>query len=80
VSELGAAGIDRNRISFLALDEIAASRAGAVGCDIKQLPRVEIGLSDDRPAAGSHVCDLARGHCRVALTRSHGAGRVEWKP
>ncbi len=48
VSELGAAGIDRARISFLAQEEIAASRAGAVGCDIKQLPRVEIGLSDDR--------------------------------
>jgi hypothetical protein len=38
VSELGAAGIDRVRISFLAQEEIAASCAGAVGCDIKQLP------------------------------------------
>jgi hypothetical protein len=46
VRELGAAGIDRARISFLAQEEIAASRAGAVGCDIKQLPRVEMGLSD----------------------------------
>lgn len=48
VSELGAAGIDRSRISFLAREEIAASCAGAVGCDITQLSRVEIGLSDDR--------------------------------
>src|SRR3954471_21685752 len=48
VSELGAPGIDRARISFLAQEEIAASCADAVGCDIKQLPRVEIGLSDDR--------------------------------
>jgi hypothetical protein len=48
VRELGAAGIDRARISFLAQEEIAASCTGAVGCDIKQLPRVEIGLSDDR--------------------------------
>jgi hypothetical protein len=42
VKELGAAGIDRARISFLAQEEIAASCAGVVGCDIKQLPRVEI--------------------------------------
>jgi hypothetical protein len=48
VSELGVAGIDRARISFLAQEEIAASCAGAAGCDIKHLPRVEIGLSDDR--------------------------------
>ena len=38
VSELGAAGIDRARVSFLAQEEIAAPCAGAVGCDIKQLP------------------------------------------
>src|SRR3954451_23901321 len=48
VRELGTAGIDRARISLLAQEEIAASCASAVGCDIKQLPRVEIGLSDDR--------------------------------
>jgi hypothetical protein len=36
VRELGAAGIDRARISFLAQREIAASCAGAVG--IKPLP------------------------------------------
>jgi hypothetical protein len=48
LSELGSAGIDHSRISFLAQEEIAASCAGAVGCDIRQLPRVEIGWSDDR--------------------------------
>jgi hypothetical protein len=32
--------MDRARISFLAQEDIAASCAGAVGCDIKQLPRV----------------------------------------
>ena len=42
VGELGAAGIDRTRISYLAQEVIAASCAGAVGCDIKQLPRIEI--------------------------------------
>jgi hypothetical protein len=41
VSELGAAGIDRALVSFLAREKIAASCAGAVGCDIKQLPRVK---------------------------------------
>jgi hypothetical protein len=55
VSELGAAGIDRARIGFLAQEEIAACRADAVGCDIKELPRVEIGLSDD----GQQVRTLA---------------------
>jgi len=48
VAELGESGIDRSRISFLAQEAIAASCADAVGCDITQLPRVEIGLSDDR--------------------------------
>ena len=38
IRELGAAGIDRARISFLVQEEIPASRAGAVACDIKQLP------------------------------------------
>jgi hypothetical protein len=42
VRELGAAGIDRSRISFLAQEEIAGSRESAVGCDIKQLPRVDL--------------------------------------
>ena len=59
VSELGAAGIDRARISFLAQEEIAASCAGAVGCDIKQLPRVEIGLSDDRQQVRTLATSLA---------------------
>ena len=47
VSDLEAIGIDRARISFLAQEEIAASCTGAIGCDIAQLPRVEIELSDD---------------------------------
>src|SRR3954469_17232747 len=59
VRELGAAGIDRARISFLAQEEIAASCAGAVGCDIKQLPRVEIGLSDDRQQVRTLATSLA---------------------
>jgi len=59
VSELGAAGIDRSRISFLAQEEIAVSCAGAVGCDIKQLPRVEIGMSDDRQQVRTLATSLA---------------------
>jgi hypothetical protein len=70
VSELGAAGIDRSRISFLAQEEIAASCAGAVGCDIKQLPRVEIGLSDDRQQVRTLVTSLA---ATVASFASAGA-------
>src|ERR1700743_3128809 len=48
VAELGESGIDRSRISFLAQEAIAASCAEAVGRAIPQLPRVEIGLTDDR--------------------------------
>ncbi|MDX8494808.1 hypothetical protein RFN29_24920 [Mesorhizobium sp. VK22B] len=59
VSELGAAGIDRSRISFLAQEEIAVSCAGAVGCDVKQLPRVEIGMSDDRQQVRTLATSLA---------------------
>ena len=59
VKELGAAGIDRARISFLAQEEIAASCAGAVGCDIKQLPRVEITFSDDRQQVRTLATSLA---------------------
>ncbi|WP_029583620.1 hypothetical protein [Bradyrhizobium sp. URHD0069] len=59
VRELGAAGIDRARISFLAQEEIAASCAGAVGCNIKRLPRVEIGLSDDRQQVRTLATSLA---------------------
>src|SRR3954447_10325633 len=59
VSELGAAGIDRARISYLAQEDIAASCAGAVGCDIKQLPRVEISLSDDRQQVRTLATSLA---------------------
>ena len=57
VSELGAAGIDRARISFLAQEEIAASCAGH---RLKQqLPRVEIGLSDDRQQVRTLATSLA---------------------
>src|SRR6185436_8947207 len=59
VSELGAAGIDRARISFLAQEDIAAFCAGAVGCDVKQLPRVEISLSDDRQQVRTLATSLA---------------------
>ena len=71
VGELGAAGIDRARISFLAQEEIAASCAGAVGCDIKQLPRVEIGLSDDRQQVRTLATSLA-----ATVASFAGAGAV----
>ena len=54
VGELGAAVIDRARISFLAQEEIAASCAGAVGCDIEQLPlKTEIRRADARRSRAS---------------------------
>jgi hypothetical protein len=59
VSDLGAAGIDRSRISLLAREDIAASCASAVGCDIKQLPRVEISLTDDRQQVRTLATSLA---------------------
>ena len=71
VRELGAAGIDRARISFLAQEEIAASCAGAVGCDIKRLPRVEIGLSDDRQQVRTLATSLA-----ATVASFAGAGAV----
>lgn len=58
VSELEAAGIDRSRISFLAQEEIAMSCAGAVGCEIARLPRVEIELGDDRQQVRTLVTSL----------------------
>jgi hypothetical protein len=71
VSELGAAGIDRARLSSLAQEDIAASCAGAVGCDIRQLPRVEISLSDDRQQVRTLATSL------VATVASFaGAGAV----
>src|ERR1700742_4351418 len=70
VSELEAAGIDRARISLLAQEEIVASCASAVGCDIKQLPRVEIGLSDDRQQVRTLATSLA---ATVASFASAGA-------
>jgi hypothetical protein len=71
VSELGAAGIDRARISLLAQEEIAASCAGAVGCDIRQLPRVEIGLRDDRQQIRTLATSLA-----ATVASFAGAGAV----
>src|SRR3954451_6657940 len=59
VRELGTAGIDRARISFVAQEDIAASCAGAVRCDIKQLPRLEISLSDDRQQVRTLATSLA---------------------
>ena len=65
VAELGESGIDRSRISFLAQEAIAASCADAVGCDITQLPRVEIGLSDDRRGRGTGSDRRGGGACRL---------------
>ena len=59
VAELGMSGIDRSRISFLAREEIAASCAGEIGCDITQLPRVAIGLGDDRQQVRTLATSLA---------------------
>src|SRR3954468_11033450 len=59
VSELGAAGIDRARISYLAQEDIAAFCAGVVGCDIRQLPRIDISLSDDRQQVRTLATSLA---------------------
>ena len=71
VKELGAAGIDRARISFLAQEDIAAFCAGAVGCDVKQLPRVEISLSDDRQQVRTLATSLA-----ATVASFAGAGAV----
>jgi len=71
VSELGAAGIDRARISFLAQEDIAAFCVGAVGCDVKQLPRVEISLSDDRQQVRTLATSLA-----ATIASLAGAGAV----
>jgi hypothetical protein len=71
MSELGAAGIDRARLSFLAQEDVAASCAGAVGCDIRQLPRVEISLSDDRQQVRTLATSLA-----ATVASFAGAGAV----
>ena len=63
--------IDRARISFLAQEEIAASCAGAVGCDIKLLPRDEIGLSDDRQQVRTLATSLA-----ATVASFAGAGAI----
>jgi hypothetical protein len=59
VSELSVSGIDRSRISFLAREQIASSCAGAIGCDITQLPRVAIALGDDRQQVRTLATSLA---------------------
>ena len=71
VRELGTAGIDRARISLLAQEEIAASCARAIGCDIKQLPHAEIGLSDDRQQIRTLATSLA-----ATVASFAGAGAV----
>jgi len=71
VSELGAAGIDRARISYLAQEDIAACCAGAVGCDIRQLPRIDISLSDDRQQVRTLATSLA-----ATVASFAGAGAV----
>jgi hypothetical protein len=71
VADLGTAGIDRARISFLAQEEIAASCASGLGCDIKQLPHVEIGLSDDRQQVRTLATSLA-----ATVASFAGAGAV----
>lgn len=71
VSDLEAAGIDRSRISFLAQEEIAMSCASAVGCEIEQLRRVEIELSDDRQQVRTLVTSLA-----ATIASFAGAGAV----
>jgi hypothetical protein len=55
----------------LAQEDIPASCAGAVGCDIKQLPRVEIGLSDDRQQVSTLATSLA-----ATVASFAGAGAV----
>jgi hypothetical protein len=68
VSELGAGGIDRARISFVAL---GGDRS--VLCGRRRLRHQAAAPRRDwlerRPAAGSHACDLARGHRRVVRRR-----------
>jgi hypothetical protein len=72
VSDLGASGIDRSRISFLAQEEIASSCASAAGCDIEQLPRVGIALlSDDRQQVRTLATSLA-----ATVASFAGAGAV----
>ena len=73
VSELGAGGIDRARISFVAL---GGDRS--VLCGRRRLRHQAAAPRRDwlerRPAAGSHACDLARGHSRVVRRRRRRLG------
>lgn len=59
VAELEASGIDRSRISVLAQEDLVFSCAKAVGCDISNLPRVEIDLADDRQQVRTLLTSLA---------------------
>lgn len=59
VAELETSGIDRARISVLAQEDISLSCAKAVGCDLANLPRVEIELADDRQQVRILLTSLA---------------------
>lgn len=59
VAELEASGIDRARISVLAQEDVVLSCTKAVGCDLANLPRVEIDLSDDRQQVRTLLTSLA---------------------
>lgn len=67
VAELEASGIDRARISVLAQEDVVLSCAKALGCDLANLPRVEIEVSDDR----QQVCTLLTS---LAATEASFAG------
>lgn len=59
VAELEATGIDRARISVLAQEDLLRSCALALGCDLANLPRVEIDLEDDRQQVRTLLTSLA---------------------
>lgn len=59
VADLEASGIDRARISVLAQEDLLVSCAGAVGCDLANLPRIEIDLADDRQQVRTLLTSLA---------------------
>lgn len=59
VAELEASGIDRARISVLAQEDVVLSCARAVGCDLANLPHVEINLADDRQQVRTLLTSLA---------------------
>ncbi|WP_198174238.1 hypothetical protein [Mesorhizobium xinjiangense] len=59
VAQLETSGIDRAQISLLAQEDVALSCAKAVGCDLANLPRVEIELADDRQQVRTLLTSLA---------------------